>query len=264
MVNNRPIGIFDSGVGGLTVVNKVLKALPNEDIVYFGDTARVPYGTKSKQTVTRFSMEAVTFLARFKAKLIIIACNTASSLSLNTLENIFSIPILGVIEPGVREAVSKTKNRRVAAIGTNATISSNSYKKALKKADRRIIVFQQPCPLFVPLVENAWFKNDISADIARTYLSPVKAKKTDTVILGCTHYPLLKPVIKKVMGKKVNLIDSAEAVASRAKEILKMEGFNKNKKKGRLRLFVSDEPADFNKIARLFLKRNVQVKKVAI
>ena len=226
MMDTRPIGIFDSGVGGLTVVDKVFRLLPNENIVYFGDTARVPYGNKSRKTVTRFSKEIIKFLLRFKVKLIIVACNTASSLSLGTLKKTFSIPIIGVIKPGVEEALKATKTGRIGVIGTEKTVSSDAYKKEIESTGRNSFVIQKSCPLFVPLVENRWLDGDITLRIVRKNLAPLLARNIDTLILGCTHYPLLKKAIQKVTGKRVALIDSSIAVAKCAKRLLDNENIS--------------------------------------
>lgn len=262
MYDPRPIGIFDSGVGGLTVVGQIQKILPEEDIIYFGDTARVPYGTKSKETVTRFSVENVEFLMEKNVKLIVVACNTASSLSLDFLKRCFKVPIVGVIEPGAKGAVATTRNKRVGVVGTNATIKSGSYEKAIKKLDPRISVYTQSCPLFVPLVEEGWLSGNISSDIAHTYLAFAKARRIDTLILGCTHYPLLREVIQRVVGKGVLLVDSAKEVAKEARIILDSSGMtNRPKRMPRHSFYVSDEPARFVKMAERFLKRRISCAK---
>lgn len=258
MSDKRPIGIFDSGVGGLTVVGEIWKCLPAENIIYFGDTARVPYGTKSKETVTKFSVENVEFLMTHDVKLILIACNTASSLSLEFLKKCFRVPMIGVIGPGAREAVSTTRNGRIGVIGTNATISSGAYEAAVNRIDRKLKVYTASCPLFVPLAEEGWIDKKVAQDIARIYLNPLKAKKIDTLVLGCTHYPLLKNVIKKVMGPKVSLIDSAMEVAKEAKELLDASGsLNKSQSSGSHKFFSSDEPSRFIKMGEHFLKRRI-------
>lgn len=263
VLRNRPIGIFDSGLGGLTVVKEIIKKLPSEDIVYFGDTARVPYGSKSKETVTRFSVENVEFLLRFNAKLIIVACNTSSSLSINVLRSRFKIPVIGVIEPGVKKAVSVTGNRRIGVIGTKATIASHSYEKEIKRHDGDIKCITQSCPLFVPLVEEQWIRNKVTRIVAERYLRPVIGQKVDTLILGCTHYPLLKAVMRKIVGRGVKLIDSAEEVAWDAKRLLEREGMLRKDGRARHRFFVSDEPANFKKIGEKFLGRKISfIKKV--
>ena len=264
MSDPRPIGIFDSGVGGLTVFSEVEKALPKEEIVYFGDTARVPYGTKSKETVTKFSVENVEFLMKHNVKLVLVACNTASSLSLDFLKRCFRVPIIGVIEPGARNAVNSTKNNRIGVVGTNATIISGAYEKALKKISRSIAVYSQSCPLFVPLVEEGWTGERVTYEVASIYLKGLKSKGVDTLILGCTHYPLLKDVIKKFMGGKVSLVDSGGEVAKEAKSILDTSGLlNENPGRKKHKFFVSDEPGPFIRLSERFLKREMKCVKRA-
>lgn len=265
MSDTRPIGIFDSGVGGITVFREVEKALPKEGIVYFGDTARVPYGTKSKETVTKFSVENVEFLMKHNVKLVLVACNTASSLSLDFLKRCFKVPIIGVIEPGAKNAVNSTRNNKVGVVGTNATIISGAYEKAIKKIRRNVTVYSQSCPLFVPLVEEGWTDEDVTREVASIYLKGLKAKGVDTLILGCTHYPLLKNVIKKFMGSEVSLIDSAREVAKEAASILDAGGLlNKNPGKKKHKFFVSDEPSPFIRLSERFLKREMKcIKPVA-
>ncbi|MFA5146782.1 MAG: glutamate racemase [Candidatus Omnitrophota bacterium] len=265
MSDPRPIGVFDSGVGGLTVVAGLERILPGEDIIYFGDTARVPYGTKSKETVTKFSVENVEFLMEHNVKLVVVACNTASSLSLDFLKRCFKVPVTGVIEPGARGAASVTRNNRVGVIGTNATVSSGSYEKAIRRINPRISFYGQSCPLFVPLVEEGWTGKKVTREIAALYLSALRKKGIDTLILGCTHYPLLKDVIKDVMGKGVLLIDSAREVAMEAKDILDAGGIlNRSGKTGRYKFFVSDEPARFVKMGERFLRKRIECAKRAV
>lgn len=256
MNDSRPIGIFDSGMGGLTVVKEVLRNLPNEKIVYFGDTARVPYGPKSKETIIRFSIENILFLLKNNVKMIIVACNTASSVALSDIVKNFKVPIMGVIEPGVSEAIRITKNKRVGIIGTKTTVNSLAYEKQIMKIDPTIKVYGSACPLFVPLVEEGWLNTKITREIVEAYLMPLKDKNIDTIILGCTHYPLLKPVIKDVLGAKVNLIDSARQVAYKAKYILEGQGLLTTKKKSNqpdVCFYVSDEPDNFAKQGEKFL-----------
>ena len=256
MSDHRPIGIFDSGVGGLTVLSEVEKILPKEEIIYFGDTARVPYGTKSKETVTKFSVENVEFLMKHNVKLVLVACNTASSLSLEFLKRCFRVPIIGVIGPGARNAVNVTRNSRIGVIGTNATISSGAYEKAIRKISSRISVYSQKCPLFVPLAEEGWTSGKVTADVASIYLKPLKEKKVDTLILGCTHYPLLKDAIRKTMGGSVHLVDSAREVAKEARNLLDASGIlNTSSGKKAHKFFVSDQPENFIRIGERFLKR---------
>lgn len=258
MSDRRPIGIFDSGVGGLTVVSEIWKCLPGENIVYFGDTARVPYGTKSKETVTKFSVENVEFLMKHDVKLVLVACNTASSLSLDFLKRCFRVPMIGVISPGAREAISATRSGRIGVIGTSATISSGAYESAIKRIDKKSQVYTASCPLFVPLVEEGWTGSKVAEEIAAIYLKPLKAKNIDTLILGCTHYPLLKNIIKKVMGPKVALVDSAREAAKEAKELLDASGIlNASGSAGDHKFFSSDEPARFIKMGEHFLKRRI-------
>jgi glutamate racemase len=259
MSDARPIGIFDSGVGGLTVFSEVEKTLPKEEIVYFGDTARVPYGTKSKETVTKFSVENVEFLMRYNVKLVLVACNTASSLSLEFLKRCFKVPIIGVIEPGARNAVNVTRNSKIGVIGTNATISSGAYEKAIKRISLKTTVYSQKCPLFVPLAEEGWIDQKATYDIASIYLKPLKKKGIDTLILGCTHYPLLKNVIRSVMGRSVHLVDSAEEVAKEAHDLLDASGLlNAGGGKKRHKFFVSDQPENFINLGSRFLNRSMQ------
>jgi len=265
MSDPRPIGVFDSGVGGLTVVGQMGRILPEEDIVYFGDTARVPYGTKSKETVTKFSVENVEFLMEKNVKLVVVACNTASSLALDFLKRCFRVPVIGVIEPGAKGAAASTRNKRVGVVGTNATVSSGAYEKAIRKISPKISVFAQSCPLFVPLVEEGWLNKAVTRDIAAVYLAPLRAKKIDTLILGCTHYPLLREVIQGAMGDKVVLVDSAREVAKEARDLLDSSGLlNRRGRTGRHCFFVSDEPGRFVKTAERFLKRRINCAKRAV
>jgi glutamate racemase len=258
------IGVFDSGVGGLTVVKELIKQLPSESLVYFGDTARVPYGAKSKETVTKFSIENALFLSKHNVKLICVACNTASSCALPKLRKKFSVPIVGVINPGAREAVYATKNNRIGVIGTRGTIKSRAYEDEIKRLNSKIKVFSAACPLFVPFVEEGWLNQDVVLTVAKRYLQPLKDARVDTLILGCTHYPLLKKVIKKVMGEKVILVDSAKEVAIEVKKILSSKGLLNKRGKGRFDFFVSDNPEWFKGLAESFLGRLLKkVKKVS-
>jgi glutamate racemase len=255
----KPIGVFDSGVGGLTVVKELITQLPNEDLVYFGDTARVPYGIKSKETIIRFSIENILFLLKQDVKLICVACNTASSLALPAIRNHFKVPIVGVISPGVREAVYATQNKRIGVIGTRGTVKSRSYEFEIKQLDPAMKVTAVACPLFVPFVEEGWHEHKVVVEVAQAYLKPLKEAKVDTVILGCTHYPLLKPVIRKVLGENVRLIDSAKQVAIEVKEILAAERqLSNGRKPGRQSFFVSDNPEWFTGLAERFLGRQIR------
>lgn len=261
---NQPIGVFDSGVGGLTVVKALMKYLPNEDIVYFGDTARVPYGTKSREAIIRFSQENAKVLLRHKVKMIVIACNSSASHALHILRKKFSVPIVGVIEPGVKKAISVTRNKNIGIIATQATISSQAYTRQIRKLDRRMTVTSQPCPLFVPLVEEGWLDRKVTVEVAETYLGKMKSARIDTLILGCTHYPLLKPVLKKVMGSRVKLIDSAQEVAFEVQALLQNTGEARAvKRQPKYRFLVSDRPQHFRLAARKFLEYDIKfVKRV--
>ncbi len=256
---NSPIGVFDSGLGGLTVVKELIKQLPFESIVYFGDTARVPYGTKSKESIVRFSKENVACLLRHKVKMIVVACNTSSSLALPVLKKLFSVPIIGVIEPGAKKAVAATRNKRIGVIATSATINSQAYAHRIKYLDRSIKIKGQACPLFVPLVEEGWFDEDVTFNIARKYLKDMRQFKIDTLILGCTHYPLLKNVLRRATNHQVCLIDSAKEVALEVKGLLKCSGLECARRKQPRHLFlVSDEPKHFQNLARRFLGYNIK------
>lgn len=256
---NNAIGVFDSGLGGLTVVKQMMRELPCEEVVYFGDTARVPYGTKSKESIVRFSKENVVILLKHKVKMVVVACNTASSLALSALRDAFAVPIIGVIKPGARKAVEITRNKRVGIIATAATINSAEYTKEIRRLEPAVKVIAQACPLFVPLVEEGWFDKKVTFKIAEEYLNPVKKAKVDTLILGCTHYPLLKGVLKQVMGKDVVLVDSAQEAALEVKQLLEVTQKNRllNKKSPPVFL-VSDEPKHFSRLARRFLGFTIQ------
>lgn len=257
-MRDSPIGVFDSGVGGLTVVKELIKKVPNEDIIYFGDTARVPYGTKSPSTVKRFSVENTLFLLKFNVKLLVVACNTSSAIGLPLLQKFFSIPIIGVIKPGAKAAIRSTRNGRVGVIATHTTISSGAYEKEVRHLNSDIKVFGQSCPLFVPLAEEGWVDGEVAKITADKYLTSLKEKKVDTLILGCTHYPLLRPVIQNIMGRSVKLVDSAEETAKEAEDLLEECGLKSdNKKKGNLKFYVSDEPDKFSSLGKKFLGRDV-------
>lgn len=258
MSDRRPIGMFDSGVGGLTVVSEIERLLPHEDIVYFGDTARVPYGAKSKKTVTRFSVENVEFLMEHDVKMAVVACNTASGFSLDFLKRCFRVPIVGVIEPGARCAVNSTRNGRIGVVGTRGTISSGAYERSIRKIGPKCSVFTRSCPLFVPLVEEGWTKTKVARDIASSYLDGLKQKKIDTLIMGCTHYPILREVISRIMGRGVFLVDSAREVAKETKAVLNAASLlSGSTAKGKHKFFVSDEPGRFIETGEIFLKKRI-------
>lgn len=258
--SSRPIGVFDSGIGGLTVVKELNKLLPNEKIIYFGDTARVPYGNKSKETVIHYSLQIAYFLLKKKIKMLVVACNTASSVSLPTLKRHLHIPIIGVIEPGAKTAVQLSLKKNIGVIGTLGTVKSNSYKKALQKFDGKIAVSQHPCPLFVQLAEEGWHNNIIAQNVANEYLKAFRKKNIDTLILGCTHYPLLKNVIQKTVGEKVVLIDSGRETAKEVKRILgKRNLLNESAMKKNYSIFyVSDFPHKFKEVSQRFLSKKLE------
>ncbi|MBO7611409.1 MAG: glutamate racemase [Elusimicrobia bacterium] len=263
--NNRAIGIFDSGFGGLTVMSAVSKLLPKENLIYFGDTAHVPYGSKSKKIVTEFATKISKFLVKNNVKMIVIACNTASAFSLDYLKKNIKVPVIGVIKAGSVMAAQNTKNKRVGVIGTEGTVKSSAYEKEIKKYDKSINCFSQACPLFVPLVEEGWNNGKITEDIINVYLKNLVDKKIDTIILGCTHYPLLKETIKKVIGNKINIIDSANAVALAVKSLLTEKKLLRNSGKATYKFYVSDGPEKFKNIGSKFLgKKILTVKKVEI
>ncbi len=250
----QPIGVFDSGIGGLTVVKALITNLPQESIIYCGDTARVPYGTKSKSTIVRFSLENVEFLLRLGVKCIVIACNTSSSWALPTLRKFFKVPIIGVIRPGASAAVRLSKNKRIGVVGTRATINSKAYDAAIHRLDPAVKVFSQCCPLFVPLVEEGWTQGAICRNVVETYLRPLQKQRIDTLILGCTHYPLLAQAIRQVMGAGVSLVDSGEQTASDVRAVLAGNDMLANGRlKPRYRFFVTDEPAHFHQVGHRFL-----------
>ena len=252
--SNLPIGVFDSGLGGLTVVKALQKKIPNESIIYFGDTARVPYGNKSPDTVLKYSNEIVEFLISKNVKAIIIACNTATALALEKLKDQFPIPIMGVIEPGVIAAAEQSINKKIGVIGTAATIQSNSYKNQLNMVSKKIDVFSQACPLLVPIAEDGWMDEIIINSALNHYLRPLTNSDIDTLILGCTHYPVFSRFIKNILGNKVKLINSPIEVADSFFKLLK-NGYllNKNNVKGDFECFITDKSYSFQKIAERFL-----------
>jgi len=250
----KAIGIFDSGVGGLTVLREVIQALPQEDTIYLGDTARVPYGTKSPETVVRFARQITSFLVSRDIKLLVVACNTASAVSLDALQAEFNIPIVGVIEPGAVQAAAVTKNGKVGVIGTAGTIRSSAYTKAIKRINPDIEVITAECPMFVPLAEEGWLDNEVARLTAEIYLKNLKDSGVDTLVLGCTHYPLLKGIISQVMGEGVNLVDSAEETARVVREILVARGETRpDQERGNHHFFVTDIPAGFIRVGNRFL-----------
>jgi glutamate racemase len=261
-----PIGIFDSGVGGLTVAKRIFQILPDEDVIYFGDTARYPYGPRSEESVKRFSVQNMNFLLSQKVKCVVVACNTASALALYDLEKNYSIPMIGVVKPGAGRAAQATMNGKIGVIGTLGTISSGAYEKAIHEIDPKKEIYSVACPLFVALAEEGYINKKATYLIAQEYLEPLIKKSVDTLVLGCTHYPLLKRVISKIMGKEVNLIDSADATAMEVKEVLSQKGLLKKTRRTSIRRFyVSDVPDRFVEVGKRFLKDKItKVKRIDI
>lgn len=217
---DAPIGVFDSGVGGLTVAREIMRQIPNEKIVYFGDTARVPYGNKSRETVTRFSEQIIRFLNTFQVKTIVVACNTASAYALDVLEKESDIPMIGVVKPGARVAAEVTQNGRIGVIATRATVSSRIYVKYIQELKKNVTIYQKACPLFVPLVEEGLLEDPVTDEIARRYLTELINIDIDTLILGCTHYPLIRSTLRKILGERVTLVNPAYETARELKEML--------------------------------------------
>lgn len=242
----QPIGVFDSGVGGLTVFKEIRRRFPREDIIYFGDTARVPYGPKSKNTVIEYSIQNARFLMQQNVKLIVIACNTSSAVALEILQDNFSVPILSVIEPGAQSAAEVTRNGRIGVIGTEGTVRSQAYTKAIKALDAKLEIYSKACPLFVPLAEEGWADHPITHNIVKEYLSEFEKHHIDTLVLGCTHYPILKKAIQDVVGDKVQLVDSSIAILQDIEDNLEI---TENDADGQDFFFVSDNEDKFKSIA---------------
>jgi glutamate racemase len=256
-VPERAIGIFDSGVGGLTLLKEVVRLLPHEDLLYVGDTARVPYGTKSQETVRRYAVESASFLVRQGVKMLVVACNTASAVAIDKLASQFQIPVIGVIEPGSRRAATLSVNRKVGVIGTEGTVRSGAYARAIRLENPEIEVFSAACPLFVPFAEEGWADHRIAEIAASEYLAPLIEAGVDTLVLGCTHYPLLKKTLLTVLGNGVHLVDSAEEAAKVVVATLETVGPN-HSGKGSVRFFVTDVPDRFNRVGSSFLGRALE------
>jgi glutamate racemase len=256
--NEAAIGIFDSGLGGLTVAQQVMQALPHENLIYLGDTARYPYGNKSAEIVRRYAVEDAQFLVDKGVKMLVVACNTVSSTAIDVLDEHFDVPIVGVIEPGARRAAAETRNRRVGVIGTEATIASGAYTRALKRLVPNVEVYTRACPLFVPLAEEGWVDNEVAERTAATYLNSLRRSGIDTLLLGCTHYPLLEKVIAGVMGKDVRLVDSARTTAAAVAETLRDRGLDRRNGEGSISFFVTDTPDRFVKVGSRFMGQKVE------
>lgn len=247
-----PIGVFDSGVGGLTVVREIIRKLPEENIVYFGDTARVPYGSKSQKTIIRFSEQIIRFLKTKQVKAIVIACNTASALALDAVRDEFDVPILGVVVPGARAAVAATRNQKIGIVGTDATVRSGVYTQVIKKMNPRIQVIEKACPLFVPLVEEGFKEHVVTQEIIEYYLESLRATDIDAMILGCTHYPLLRSRIRAYMGEKIQIVNPAYETAMDLKALLKeqeMDNDSTDALGSRYEFYVSDTAEKFRQFA---------------
>ena len=259
-----PVGVFDSGVGGLTVAREISRQLPNENIVYFGDTARVPYGSKSQNTIIRFSEQIIRFLKTKQVKAIVIACNTASALALDAVRDEFDIPIMGVVIPGARAAVETTRNQKVGVIGTDATVQSGMYTKVIQSMAPDIEVIEKACPLFVPLVEEGWLHDPVTDEVAARYLKELQDKQVDTLILGCTHYPLLRSTIRKIMGDGVCLVNPAYETALELGRLLEEKGLageGTQKNEFPYRFYVSDLADEFKAFANSILPYDVEMTK---
>jgi glutamate racemase len=255
---NSPIGVFDSGIGGLTVVRALMEGLPFESIIYFGDTARVPYGVKSVETISRYAEQITEFLLDQGVKLLVVACNTMSAVAYQAIKDLSPVPVLDVVDAGARSAVAQTHSKYVGVIGTPATINSNAYAKAINTYDPEIRIFSQPCPLFVPLVEEGWLDHQVTRLTAQEYLKPVMAHNVDTLVLGCTHYPLLKPVLQEILGDHIRLVDSAQAITKQTGELLGKHNLrNRQQKSPEYRFYVTDVPIRFQVIGERFLGRTL-------
>jgi glutamate racemase len=253
-MNSSPIGIFDSGIGGLTVARAVYERLPDESTVYFGDTARVPYGPKSPETVRRYSVEILEWLLRQGVKAVVVACNTSTAHALEALQQHSPVPVVGVIEPGAQAAAAASRDGPIGVIGTAGTIASNAYARAIQRARAGALVEQRPCPLFVPLVEEGWFEHPAAELIARDYLEPLRRARVDTLVMGCTHYPLLKPLLQRVMGPKVRLIDSGEETAGAVAQTLMAESLAAPANSVATHRFaVSDDEGRFRQVGARFI-----------
>lgn len=267
MVNrNAPIGVFDSGVGGLTVVKEIMRQLPNEKIVYFGDTARVPYGSKSKETITRYSRQIVHFLKEQQVKAIVVACNTASAYAMDEIEKETELPMIGVVKPGAKVAVKATVNGKIGVIGTEGTIGSGIYSRYIKEINPLVSVVGKACPLFTPLVEEGLLQDPVTDEIAKRYLTELIDIGIDTLILGCTHYPLIRSTVGRIMGDKVVLVNPAYETAQQLKELLKEEDMLSDEQArlgdNRYRFYVSDAAEKFRSFANSIIKYGILSAKI--
>jgi glutamate racemase len=258
---SAPIGVFDSGVGGLTVVRELIRQLPRESLIYFGDTARVPYGAKSPETIRTYSREIAGYLTSQGVKAVVVACNTATAHALPMLASELAAPVIGVVAPGARAAVAATRGAGIGVIGTAGTIASGAYEQAIHAVSPSTRVVAQACPLFVPLVEEGWLDTEATTLIARQYLAPIAAAGVDTLVLGCTHYPLLSPVIGAIVGESVRLIDSAHATAAATRTAIEDAGLPRpagEVSAAQYRFIVSDAPDQFLRAAQRFLGSSIE------
>lgn len=261
LLREAPIGVFDSGVGGLTVVREIMRQIPNEKIIYFGDTARVPYGNKSKETITRYSRQIVRFLHTYQVKAIVVACNTASAYALDEIEKEVDIPMIGVVKPGAKAAHAVTRNGKIGVIGTEATVSSHIYSKYIQELDKNMTIYGKACPLFVPLVEEGLWQDPVTDEIARRYLTELIDIDIDTLILGCTHYPLIRSTVGRIMGDKVTLVNPAYETARELKEMLEAKGilYDRQPELGsnQYQFYVSDTADKFKTFANSIIKYGI-------
>jgi glutamate racemase len=266
MIKEAPIGVFDSGVGGLTVAREIMSQMPNERIVYFGDTARVTYGSKSQNTIIRYARQIIRFLKTKQVKAIVIACNTASAYALDTVEAELDIPIIGVVKPGAKVAAETTRNGKIGVIGTEGTINSGMYSEFLYLRNSELTVVGKACPLFVPLVEENWIKDSVTVEVAKRYLSELKESEIDTLILGCTHYPLIRSTVRQVIGDGVTLVNPAYETALELKELLEKKKLintkpQKNDGSG-YEFYVSDAADKFKQFANSILPYDIATTKL--
>jgi len=256
-MNNSAIGMFDSGIGGLTVYRALKSVLPEESVIYLGDTARLPYGSKSAASITRFSEENTSFLLGFGVKLVVVACNSSSAHAVHYLRQHFKVPVVGVIEPGAMAAAAMP-GKRIGIIGTNATVASGAYEKAIHELRREVEIVSHACPLFVPLVEEGWLDHPATRLVAAEYLAPLRQAQIETLVLGCTHYPLLRSIIEEYMGTAVRLVDSAAALAAEVKRLLAVMNLSTSESTaGSDSFFVTDFPERFQRVGEIFLDRKI-------
>lgn len=257
--SDAPIGVFDSGVGGLTVLRAIVRRLPNESLIYLGDTARIPYGVRSATTIERYALECARFVQSKGVKAIVIACNTASALAADYLRSKCSVPVVGVIRPGSRRAIEQTRTGHIGVIATEATIASGAYERAMLAIRSGLEVTSRACPLFVPLAEEGWLNHPVTFQVAEEYLAELRQSRVDTLVLGCTHYPILRPVIERTLGDQISYVDSGEAVAERLAQMLEEQGLACDSGGTRTEEFyVTDSAARFRRVAQLFLGRPLE------